>query len=106
MTCGSRRTEAARERQELRGVMSLRAQGQHLVGVERPLELAELGRPSTAGEVDPGGFDAERRQGFERDHDCAPALLSCAHGSARAPSHFTRFGISVRGSHSMASGQP
>jgi hypothetical protein len=58
-----RRADAAREGEELRGADVLAAQGEHVVLVERALELGEVGVRQRLGEIDaaastpkPGSF--------------------------------------------------
>ncbi len=56
-----RRSEATRERDELRGGDLLRAQREHLMVIERALELGERAIRQRQRQVDTGRFDPEAR---------------------------------------------
>ena len=58
----------AREGEELRGADVLAAQGEHVVLVERALELGEVGVRQGLGEIDAVGLDAEAGELLEADH--------------------------------------
>ena len=62
------RPEATREGEELRRSQRLRSQGEHVVLVERALELGERGVGQRRGQVDAFGLDAETGEGREADH--------------------------------------
>ena len=62
------RADPAREGEELGGADVLAAQGEHVVLVERPLELGEVGVRQRLGEIDAVGLDAEAGELLEADH--------------------------------------
>lgn len=63
-----RRADAAGESQELRRADVLGAQREHLVRIERTLQLAEIGIRQRLRQVDTVGFDAEPGKGGEAHH--------------------------------------
>ena len=76
-----RRSEATRERDELRGGDLLRAQREHLVVVERALELGERAIRQRLRQVDAGRFDPEARR-QRREFSMAD---SCPNRGPRSP---------------------